>query len=95
MGILKVLNFNKNIQIGDVSQIFFSTLYTNNQHSKWTVRNNYGLEVLLLRRLRDYLKKIVLRQFNKTTLITKIYSWDRHQIMSAIKLDWNVVFARG
>ncbi len=92
--ILKVFNFNTNIQLGDVSR--FSTAHCTqaNHHKKRTVRNNYRLDVLLLRGLRDYLMKKVLRQFKQTTSIMTINSWDRNQMMSAIKLEWNLVLTR-
>jgi hypothetical protein len=70
--------------------------YTSKSTQKWdTVRSNYRFDVLLLRGLRDYLMKIILRQFNQTTSIMEINSWDRHQMMRATKLDWNLVFTRG
>jgi hypothetical protein len=69
--ILKVFNFNTNIQIGDASQVFYSTLYMSKSTQEDDSEKQQWIDRALVKRIRDYLMKIVLRQFNQTTSITK------------------------
>ena len=73
--ILKAFNFNTNVQIGDVLQVFYSTLYT----SKSTQENDsekqlrIGRAVVVKKKKKNYLMKI---QMSATKL---------HQNLASVK----------
>jgi hypothetical protein len=55
--ILNVFNFNSNIQIGDVSQVFYSTLYTSKSTQAEESENQLQIGCAVIKRIKRLLEE--------------------------------------